>query len=161
MTLLDVITPIGEQPDEVLRLAGALENSSEHPIAKAIATGARDKLGELPDRRGIHEPRRARACRASVDGHTVWSGRRQLLELGAAASREGRRGEAEADGTTAVAVGWDGTARGVLVVADAVKPTSADAVTELRALGSDADHADRRQRGGRPHGRRAGRVSTR
>ena len=60
MTLLDVITATGEQPDEVLRLAGALEDSSEHPIAKAIATGARDKVGELPTRRGIQEPRGAR-----------------------------------------------------------------------------------------------------
>ena len=48
MTLLDVITADGEQPDDVLRLAGALEDSSEHPIAKAIASGARNKVGDLP-----------------------------------------------------------------------------------------------------------------
>ena len=68
MTLLDVITAGGEQPDEVLRLAGALEDSSEHPIAKAIATGARDKVGDLPACRGLQEsrgPRRAGRRRRS------------------------------------------------------------------------------------------------
>ena len=132
MTLLDVITASGEQPDEVLRLAGALEDSSEHPIAKAIATGARDKVGDLPmvkefkslEGLGVH---------GVVEGRTVVVGRRRLLDLPEVLAKAMR--EAESDGRTAVAVGWDGTARGVLVVADAVKPTSADAVRELRALG--------------------------
>jgi P-type Cu+ transporter len=121
MTLLDVIAAGGEQPDEVLRLAGALEDSSEHPIAKAIATGAQFKNLEGLGVQGV------------VDGHTVLVGRRRLLELPhelAVAMQE-----AESEGKSPVAVGWDGRARGVLVVADAVKPTSAEAVTELRALG--------------------------
>ena len=71
MTLLDVITASGEQPDEVLRLAGALEDSSEHPIAKAIATGARDKVGDLPSVRGIQESRGARGARRRRWSHGV------------------------------------------------------------------------------------------
>ncbi len=74
MTLLDVITAGGEQPDEVLRLAGALEDSSEHPIAKAIATGARDKVGDLPGVERIQESRGASACRASSTVTRCWSG---------------------------------------------------------------------------------------
>jgi Cu+-exporting ATPase len=68
-----------------------------------------------------------------VDGHTVVVGRRRLLDLSEELAKA--MSEAESDGTTAVAVGWDGKARGVLVVTDAVKATSAEAVGELRALG--------------------------
>jgi Cu+-exporting ATPase len=132
MTLLDVITTSGEQSDEVLRLAGALEDSSEHPIAKAIATGAREKVGDLPtvvkfkNLEGL-------GVQGVVDGHTVLVGRRRLHDLPEEFAKAMR--EAESEGMTAVAVGWDGKARGALVVADAVKPTSADAVKKLRALG--------------------------
>ena len=132
MTLLDVITASGEQPDEVLRLAGALENSSEHPIAKAIATGARDKVGDLPS---VEEFKSLEGLgvQGIVDGHTVLVGRRRLLDLPDELAKAMR--EAESEGRTPVAVGWDGKARGVLVVSDAVKPTSTEAVRELRALG--------------------------
>jgi P-type Cu+ transporter len=132
MTLLDVITASGEQPDEVLRLAGALENSSEHPIAKAIATGARDKVGDLPS---VEEFKSLEGLgvQGIVDGHTVLVGRRRLLDLPDELAKA--MSEAESEGRTPVAVGWDGKARGVLVVSDAVKPTSAEAVRELRALG--------------------------
>jgi len=68
-----------------------------------------------------------------VDGHTVLVGRRRLLDLPDELSKAMR--EAESEGKTPVAVGWDRQARGVLVVADAVKPTSAEAISELRALG--------------------------
>lgn len=137
MTLLDVITADDERPDEVLRLAGALEDSSEHPIAKAIAKGAREKVGELPAVEGFTNVE-GLGVQGTVDGHAVVVGRRRLLadrsqelpeklvELTAAA---------EAEGKTAVAVGWDGVARAVLVVADAVKPTSAEAVWQIRTLG--------------------------
>jgi len=132
MTLLDVITASGEQPDEVLRLAGALEDSSEHPIAKAIAGGARDKVGDLPS---VDEFKSLEGLgvQGIVDGHTVLVGRRRLLDLPDELSKAMR--EAESEGKTPVAVGWDRQARGVLVVADAVKPTSAEAISELRALG--------------------------
>jgi len=132
MALLDVITASGEQPDEVLRLAGALEDSSEHPIAKAIAGGARDKVGDLP---AVTEfkSREGLGVQGTVAGHTVLVGRRQLLDLPDELAKAMQ--QAESEGRTAVAVGWDGQARGVLVVADAVKPTSAEAIGELRALG--------------------------
>jgi Cu+-exporting ATPase len=132
MTLLDVITASGEQPDEVLRLAGALEDSSQHPIAKAIAAGARDKVGDLPS---VEEFTSLEGLGVGglVDGHMVIVGRRRLLDLPEELSKAML--EAESDGRTPVAVGWDGKARGVLVVADAVKPTSAEAINELRALG--------------------------
>jgi Cu+-exporting ATPase len=132
MTLLDVITASGEQPDEVLRLAGALEDSSEHPIAKAIAVGARDKVGDLPS---VEEFTSLEGLGVGgiVDGHMVIVGRRRLLDLPEELSKAML--EAESEGRTPVAVGWDGQARGVLVVADAVKPTSAEAISELRALG--------------------------
>ena len=132
MTLLDVITASGERPDEVLRLAGALEDSSEHPIAKAIATGARDKAGDLPTV-GRFKNLEGLGVQGVVDRHTVVVGRRRLIDLPEELAKAMR--EAESDGRTAVAVGWDGKARGVLVVADAVKPTSAEAIEELRALG--------------------------
>ena len=132
MTLLDVITASGEQADEVLRLAGALEESSEHPIAKAIATGARDKVGDLP---GVEDFKSLEGLgvQGIVNGHSVLVGRRRLLDLPADLAEAMQ--EAESEGRTPVAVGWDGKSRGVLVVADAVKPTSAEAVRELRELG--------------------------
>ncbi|ASL08787.1 ATPase P [Mycobacterium intracellulare subsp. chimaera] len=137
MTLLDVIIADGEQPDEVLRLAGALEDSSEHPIATAIAKGARDKLGVLPKAEGFANLA-GLGVQGIVDGHAVVVGRRQLLadwsqQLPQDLARLMR--QAESEGKTVVAVGWDGQPRGALVVADAVKPTSAEAVARLRSLG--------------------------
>jgi Cu+-exporting ATPase len=137
MTLLDVITDDHEQPDEVLRLAGALEDASEHPIAKAIADGARDKIGDLPAVEGFTNLE-GLGVQGVVDGRAVVAGRERLLadwsqHLPEPLARSMR--DAEAEGKTAVAVGWDGKARAVLIVADAVKPTSAEAVRQLRALG--------------------------
>ncbi|MGV9801481.1 heavy metal translocating P-type ATPase [Mycobacterium sp. NPDC003449] len=137
MTLLDVIAAGGEEPGEVLRLAGAVEDASEHPIARAIAKGARDKVGDLPpvEEFGNLE---GLGVQGVVDGHAVVVGRSRLLDDWAQrlpAALADAMGEAQAQGRTAVAVGWDGAARGVLVVADAVKPTSAEAIGQLRALG--------------------------
>jgi Cu+-exporting ATPase len=137
MTLLDVIAADGEQADQVLRLAGALEDGSEHPIAKAIATGARDKVGDLPSVEGFTNIE-GLGVQGVVDGHAMVVGRQRLLadwsqHLSEALAQSMH--QAESEGKTAVAVGWDGEARGVLVVADAVKPTSAEAVSQLRALG--------------------------
>jgi P-type Cu+ transporter len=137
MTLLDVIAATAEQPDEVLRMAGALEDASEHPIARAIAIGARDKVGELPNVEGFANLE-GLGVQGVVDSHAVIVGRQRLLDdwsqpLPQELIQSMR--DAEADGKTAVAVGWDGKARGVLVVADAVKPTSAEAIRQLRALG--------------------------
>jgi Cu+-exporting ATPase len=132
MTLLDVITTTGEQPHEVLRLAGALEDASSHPIATAIAAGARDKVGDLPSVQDF-KSLDGLGVQGIVDGHAVLVGRRRLLELPDELANAMQ--EAETHGRTPVVVGWDGKARAVLVVADAVKPTSADAVRDLRGLG--------------------------
>ena len=141
MTLMEVIAAPGEDADEVLRLAGALEDASEHPIAQAVADGARQRVGPLPSVEDFANVE-GLGVQGIVDGdgrsHAVLVGRPRLLaewsqhlppELEAAMSN------AQATGGTAVAVGWDGAARGVLVVADAVKSTSAQAIAQLRALG--------------------------
>ncbi|MBS4101312.1 copper-translocating P-type ATPase [Tsukamurella paurometabola] len=137
MTLAEVIAEDGTDSDELLRLAGALENASEHPIAQAIAAAARDSGGELPTPEGFANVE-GQGVQGVVDGHAVIVGRESFLadwalELSPRTAAVKR--DAEADGKTVVAVGWDGQATGILVVADAVKPTSAQAISELRALG--------------------------
>ena len=137
MALAGVSVAEGESEDEALRLAGALEQASEHPIARAIAAAAAERTGVLPAVEGF-ENVEGLGVQGVVDGHAVVAGREKLLaewaqhltpELAAA------KAAAEAAGRTAIAVGWDGRARAVLAVADAVKPTSAEAIRELRALG--------------------------
>jgi Cu+-exporting ATPase len=132
MTLRDAIAAPGEQPDEVLRLAAALEDSSQHPIARAIAAGARDTVGDLPTVSNF-KSLEGRGVQGVVDGHVVLAGRPRLFELPDELAKPMR--QAESDGATPVVVGWDGVARGVLVVADAIRATSAEAVAELRTLG--------------------------
>ncbi|HEV7210342.1 MAG TPA: heavy metal translocating P-type ATPase [Blastococcus sp.] len=137
MALHDVVPAAGVDADELLRLAGALEDASEHPIAQAIARGAAERGLDLPpvaeftnaEGLGVH---------GVVEGHAVVAGRRRLLADWAQhlpEDLERAAVEAETQGRTAIAVGWDGAARGILVVADAVKPTSTEAVRRLRALG--------------------------
>jgi Cu+-exporting ATPase len=137
MALVGVTVADDTSREEALRLAGALEHASEHPIAKAVATAALAEFGTLPEPEGF-ENVEGLGVQGVVDGHAVVVGREKLLaewaqHLGPelAAAKAG----AEAAGRTAIAVGWDGRARAVLEVADAVKPSSAEAVRELRALG--------------------------
>jgi Cu+-exporting ATPase len=137
MTLLAVHTAEGTDEAEVLRLAGALEHSSEHPIARAVADGALEKLGALPAPEDFANVP-GLGVQGVVEGHAVLVGRERLLaewamELPAGLARA--RVTAEEAGRTAIAVAWDGEARAVLEVADAVKDTSAEAVGRLRALG--------------------------
>jgi Cu+-exporting ATPase len=137
MALVEVMPADGEDTDEVLRLAGAVEAASEHPIAQALATAAAEKVGELPPVSGFanHE---GFGVTGTVDGRPVTVGRERLLGdrgLRLPAELDQARAAAEAAGRTAVFAGWDGRVRGVLVVADAVKPTSRQAVTALRGLG--------------------------
>ncbi|MGY1682432.1 heavy metal translocating P-type ATPase [Geodermatophilus sp. SYSU D01176] len=137
MTLLDVVVAPGEDREQVLRLAGALEDASEHPIAAAIAKGATERVGTLPPVEGFTNVE-GLGVQGVVDGHAVLVGRTRLLEewsVRLSADLEQAKAVAEAEGRTAVAVGWDGAARGVLVVADAVKDTSAEAIGQLRSLG--------------------------
>ncbi|MER5306324.1 heavy metal translocating P-type ATPase [Streptomyces sp. NPDC002773] len=116
--------------DEVrlLRLAGALEHSSEHPVARAVAAGAAERCGPLPVPKTF-ENVPGLGVRGSVDGHLVLVGRAALL------TAEGVEVPAGAAGPGAVHVAWDGVARGTLTVADTVKDTSAEAVARLRGLG--------------------------
>ncbi|GAA0598866.1 copper-translocating P-type ATPase [Kribbella sandramycini] len=136
MELVDILLAPDQDRAEVLRLAGALEHSSEHPIAQAVARAALEagKLPEVEDFGNVE----GLGVQGIVDGHAVLVGRTQLLaewsqhlpeELAHA------KEHAEAEGSTAVAVGWDGQARAVLVVADTVKPTSVRAIKDLKALG--------------------------
>ncbi|MBQ0826780.1 heavy metal translocating P-type ATPase [Streptomyces tagetis] len=144
MTLLAVHTADGVAEDEVLRLAGALEHSSEHPIARAVADRALEKLGELPAPADFANVP-GLGVRGVVDGHTVLVGRERLLSAQTADGRDGgivlpaelgrALAGAEEAGRTAIAVAWDGAARAVLEVADAVKDGSAEAIARLRALG--------------------------
>jgi P-type Cu+ transporter len=131
MTLQDVHVVEDADEKQVLRLAGALEHASEHPVARAIAVGAEELVGPLPTAERF-ENVPGKGVRGRVEGHEVVVGRLiDVLPAGLARAKE----EAERDGRTAVVVGWDGAARGVLAVADAVKETSAEAVRSLRALG--------------------------
>jgi Cu+-exporting ATPase len=137
MALVDVVAAPGEDVDEVLRLAGALEDASEHPIAQAIAAGARDRVGSLPAVEDFANLE-GLGVQGIVDGHAVLVGRPRLLAEWAQhlpPALESALADAQATGGTAVAVGWDGAARGIVVVADAIKPTSAEAITQLRGLG--------------------------
>ena len=110
---LVAIEPLnGASRAEILRLAGAVESASEHPVARAVAAGARAELGELPPVRDFRSLP-GLGVRGVVDGHSVEIARR--------------------DG--AIAVDWDGVPRATLAVRDAVKPTSADAIRGLKSLG--------------------------
>ncbi|WP_408899662.1 heavy metal translocating P-type ATPase [Nocardioides sp. R1-1] len=141
MTLRDVIAADGEDAGEVLRYAGALEDSSEHPIARAIADAARDQHGTLPTVEDFANVEGLGVQGVLLDGdasHAVLVGRPRLLEEWSqrlSPALASALEEAQRTGGTAVAVGWDGQARGVVVVADAVKPTSATAIGRLRELG--------------------------
>ncbi|MEU0469072.1 heavy metal translocating P-type ATPase [Amycolatopsis sp. NPDC006131] len=137
MALTGVHVADGVDADEVLRLAGALENASEHPIAQAIAAGARERVGELPAVEGFTNVE-GLGVQGIVDGKAVLVGRTALLADWSQHLSPGlaeAKAAAEQRGGTAVAVGWDGRARAVLVVADTVKPTSAEAIRQLRGLG--------------------------
>jgi Cu+-exporting ATPase len=137
MTLVDLITVDGQGTDEVLRRAGAVEAASEHPIAQAVARAAADRVGTLPPVTGFAAVA-GLGVRGTVDGSEVVVGRLPLLRQAgfSVPDRIDRAGaDAEASGRTAIVAGWDGRARAVLTVADAVKPSSREAVTALRGLG--------------------------
>ncbi|MEU5165479.1 heavy metal translocating P-type ATPase [Streptomyces mutomycini] len=137
MTLLKVHVAGATDETEVLRLAGALEHASEHPIARAVAEGAAARVGALPVPEDFANVP-GLGVQGVVEGRAVLVGREKLLAEWAVALPEKLRAAkdaAEKDGKTVIAVAWDGEARAVLEVADAVKDTSAEAVRRLRALG--------------------------
>jgi Cu+-exporting ATPase len=137
MQLVETIVAAGEDVSPVLRTVGALEDASEHPIARAIADGAREQVGTLPkvdefaNREGL-------GVEGTVDGMSALVGRARLLAdrgFEMPAALQIAKTSAEENGRTPVFAGWNGQVRAVLVVADTVKPTSAAAIAELRRLG--------------------------
>ncbi|MHA7127945.1 heavy metal translocating P-type ATPase [Janibacter indicus] len=137
MTLTDVITEPGVDRAELLRFAGALEDSSEHPIAQAIAKGATQEVGQLPTPEDFANVE-GKGVQGIVEGTPVVVGRESLLaDWSQKLSPEiaQAKAQAEGEGKTVVAIGWDGAARGILVVADTVKPTSAEAIRGLKEIG--------------------------
>jgi Cu+-exporting ATPase len=138
MSLVDVATAEGVSRDEALRIAGALEDASEHPIAQAIARAAREELGgTLPVVEGFAN-REGLGVEGIVDGHGVQVGRPSLMaewSLAIPETLDAARRAAEGQGRTAVLAAWDGEVRALLVVADTVKPTSPEAIRALRELG--------------------------
>ena len=149
MTVHDVVAADGESVDDVRRLAAALESASEHPIGRAVAAvqmsedvvnGMGAEIRPLRPQISVEgfTNREGLGVEGVVEGHAVVVGRPSLLadwsqhltpELTAAVEK------AQGEGYTAVAVGWDGRARGVIVVGDTLKPSSARAVAALRDLG--------------------------
>ena len=137
MHLAELVPAAGVDQDELLRLVGGGEQASEHPIARAIADHALERLGALPEAEDFRN-RAGLGIEAVVDGHALVVGRPSLLaEWGLELPREleQARERAEAAGQTVVAVAWDGAARGLVAVADRIKPSSREAIAELKRLG--------------------------
>jgi Cu+-exporting ATPase len=144
MSLADVAVAPGVDAGELLRLAAAVEDASEHPVGAAIVAGAAERLRDAPG--GTKLPvvesfasARGLGVSGIADGHAVALGRKDWLESQWAqrvpAGLAARAATAESEGQTAVFAAWDGHVRGVLVVADTIRPTSAEAVRRLRGMG--------------------------
>jgi len=155
MTLTDVVTAPGVLETELLRLAAVVESASEHPIAAAITAGARARLAAAvgaiappwtPDVRDVSDfaAYPGLGVCAVAEGRAVLIGKRAWLadewslaiepERPELAELDERADRAEENGQTAVFVAWDGRVRGVLTVADTIKPTARAAVARLRDL---------------------------
>ncbi len=137
MSVVDVIPVAGTSREELLGMVGAVEDASEHPIARAIADAARAETGSLPALQDFAN-HQGLGVQGVIDGHLVVAGRPRFLAdwaLHLTDELEAAIAEAESSGRTAIVAGWDGAVRGVVVVADTVKPTSADAIAALRSLG--------------------------
>ena len=137
MAVSAVAAAAGVAEDELLRIAGAAEDASEHPIARAIADYARSRLGVLPGVESFAN-QAGLGVQAVVDGHAVLVGRPAFLagwSVGLPDELQSEMERLEDGGDTVVAVAWDGAARGLIAVADQLKPTSLEAIDALRALG--------------------------
>src|SRR5690625_1966902 len=137
MSVAEVIALQGTETAELLRLAGAVEYASEHPIAQAIAAHAAEEIGELPGVEGFANTA-GLGVSGTVDGRTVLAGRPKFLEAeGLSLSSEAAAALAEAQdaGRTSITAGWDGEVRGIITLSDGLKETSTEAVTALKGLG--------------------------
>ena len=144
MSLVDMASAPGVDIGELLRLAAAVEDASEHPVGAAIVAGAAERLREDPHGRklpAVESFASAQGLGVSgvAGGHAVALGRKDWLEsqwaLRVPADVAARAADAEAAGQTVVFAAWDGQVRGVLMVADTVRPTSAEAIRRLRGMG--------------------------
>jgi heavy metal translocating P-type ATPase len=137
MALTDAVPAAGLDAGELLRRIGAVEADSEHPIGRAIAAAARERVGRLPQVTEF-QALAGRGARADVDGATVWVGRAKLMAdagLLLPTAMDDAAQRLEEAGRTAVFAGWDGEVRGVLAVADTLKANTADLVARLHAMG--------------------------
>jgi Cu+-exporting ATPase len=137
MSLVEVAVAGGFDRSQALRLVGALENASEHPIAQAIARAAVAETGPLPTPEAFTN-REGLGVEGVVEGHAIVAGRPALLAdwaMHLPPELESVKRAAESDGRTAIGAGWDGDTVAVFVVADTVKPDSAEAVRRLKELG--------------------------
>lgn len=137
MALVDVITVVGVDATDILQIVGALEHASEHPIARAIASAASDRYGPLASVESFVN-REGLGVQGVVNGHAVVAGRSALLSDWAVVippELTEARLRAEQAGHTAILAAVDGAAAAMFSVADTPKPTSAEAITQLKALG--------------------------
>jgi len=138
MTLIDAVAAEGQDRNELIRLAGAIEDASEHPIAQAIARGATEQLDTvLPDVESFQNIE-GKGVTGIVEGKALIVGRPSLLEDWAIKIDEAtleQKQRFERQGRTVVLAAWDGEFRGLLSVADQVKPTSAEAIAQFKQIG--------------------------
>jgi len=137
MGLVELSVAESTSREQALRLVGALEDASEHPIARAIAAAARLEAGELPRAEGFAN-REGLGVEGTVEGHGLIVGRPALLadrSLPVTGALEQARAAAEARGHTAIAAAWDGEARAVFAVADTIKESSPEAIEGLKQMG--------------------------
>jgi Cu+-exporting ATPase len=134
MSLIAIETDATTSSADALRLVGALEERSEHPVARAIARKARQDNAVLPNVT-VFSSRPGLGVSGVVEGHEVTAGRRATIGEAIDDSLDAAVMRGERDGHTVVVAGWDGRARAVFVVADTLKPTSRSAIGALRSLG--------------------------
>jgi len=138
MAMVDVVAAPGVDTGDLLRWVGSLEDASEHPIAVAVAAGAREMVGDLRPVESFQSSG-GRGVQGVVDAVAVVAGRPEWLRsewsLSAPVELAEARRKQESHGRSVVMVAADGVIVGLVSVADAVKPTSAQAITELRGLG--------------------------
>lgn len=137
MSVVQVVPRDAADEEELVRMAAAAEASSEHPIGQAISTYGRERLGELPTPESF-SARAGLGIEAVIQGHAVVVGRPSFIAdwgVHLTGELEAKAADLETKGSTVVAVALDGELKGLIAVADRIRPTSRQAVAGLRALG--------------------------